>query len=735
MSEDSLITGPITETPIDEGRPVEPALDWEYTNEAPRPHVIVEATTPTVGTLGTTEPSDISLNYTQVAADEGYSFELTATAQPGQSITWTSADPAVATVTPTGDNTALVTSLRAGETAITATLENGDVAVCTVYATVADGVYYIATNNLYLGVDGSLLEYTPMKLLGKQTTGPAKIRQLWKIHYYGSGSVSVRSLYKLDMGLYSSDANKVSITTVGTGVAVPNANRWTIVQEDAGYVFQHVGTSSKCMCAEAGSFAPQTKVVTAPYSANRTGIHWTLQEDTSVVSQVLLINTAHGLPAHNAVRYVMTGETITLADMNLTASFVSRYTNAQNFQWLAIEDSSEKIVRVNQSTGAVTGVAEGRTTITAKTVFNGADYTTTYTIVVLPFQNGTYFIKNREFDRYLQIDNNDSPDYDTAGAIMEQWEFDGGAYQKWTLTSLNNGYYKIISAQSGKALTVAEGDISTTNVSLVQESYSGANRQQWKITQTDAGYFKIKPRSSEDLDDDLAMAVGWGLPNDVNGINIEQRVYADDEDYQDEWQVCNFDTSLLMAIEDVDGAARDEYFAFTEEHLQTVKNSMISTVSTIEFSECTVTNMISYLKSSDIFIIHTHGNKDRFQIGDGSVITMQNLQNTDLSNIDLAVLLTCRTGRDFNRSNIENNDPQNMVEQMVVCGAETVIGFSEDTYVSDCNNFAPDLMKKIIKDGLSVQDAVDSIEYKWPRYLDNMADIAVIGGNVNNYLR
>ena len=38
LSEDSLITGPITETPIDEGRPVEPALDWEYTNEAPRPH-------------------------------------------------------------------------------------------------------------------------------------------------------------------------------------------------------------------------------------------------------------------------------------------------------------------------------------------------------------------------------------------------------------------------------------------------------------------------------------------------------------------------------------------------------------------------------------------------------------------------------------------------------------------------------------------------------------------------
>ena len=162
-SEDSLINGPIMETPIDGGQLVEPALDWEYEDEEPRPHVVVEATTPTVSTMGTTDPSDVSLNYTQVAADEGYSFELTATtAQSGQSVTWASTDPSVASVTPTGDNTALVTSLRAGETAITATLDNGDVAVCTVYATIANGVYYIKNSGMCLGLDGALGEESPM---------------------------------------------------------------------------------------------------------------------------------------------------------------------------------------------------------------------------------------------------------------------------------------------------------------------------------------------------------------------------------------------------------------------------------------------------------------------------------------------------------------------------------------------------------------------------------------------
>lgn len=569
-------------------------------------------------------------------------------------------------------------------------------------------------------------------MLTQQSTGPAKIRQLWKIHYYGSGSVSIRLLYKLDMGLYSSDDNVVSITTVGTGTEVPNANRWTIVQEDAGYVFRHVGTVSKCMRVASGAFSPGIGVITAVYSTTNASFYWTLTEDTSVADQLLLINTQAGLPAHNAVRVLRPGESMTLAEANLTASFVSRGTNYAEQTW---SSSDTSVATVNSSTGTVTALSDGQSTIKVQVFFAGNFYSKTYTMAVIPLPDGTYFIKNREYDKFLQINDGDAPNYNTTGEIMEQWEFDGGAYQMWTLKSLNNGYYEIISAKSTKALSVAEDDVSSTDVSLVQETDLGATRQQWKISTTDSGYYKIKPRSSEGLDDDLVMAVGAGVLDGLNGTNIEQRVYTDDGDYKDEWQICNFDTSLLMAIEDVDGAARDEYFALTEEYLETVNNSIISAASTIEFSECTVTNMISHLKSSDVFMIHTHGDKDRFKIGDGIWITMQNLQNADLSNIDLAVLLTCKTGKDFNRSHIENNDPQNIVEQMVVCGAETVIGFSEDTYVNDCNYFAPDLTDNIIKDGLSVQDAVDSIDYSSSRYLLNMADIAAIGGNVNNYLR
>ncbi len=64
---------------------------------------------------------------------------------------------------------------------------------------------------------------------------------------------------------------------------------------------------------------------------------------------------------------------------------------------------------------------------------------------------------------------------------------------------------------------------------------------------------------------------------------------------------------------------------------------------------------------------------------------------------------------------------------------ETVVGFNAKTKVSDCNMFAPDLTQKLVQNGLSVEDAIDGINYFW--YVKNMADIAVIGGNTNLTIR
>lgn len=114
---------------------------------------------------------------------------------------------------------------------------------------------------------------------------------------------------------------------------------------------------------------------------------------------------------------------------------------------------------------------------------------------------------------------------------------------------------------------------------------------------------------------------------------------------------------------------------------------------------------------------------------------INDLRDVDLENISLAVLLTCNTGNYFNPDNIATEDPANIIEQMVICGAETVIGFSGDTYISDCNKFAIALSYQLIIEGDSVFETINNIDYYNYDCDGNFLDLIVIAGNQNNTLR
>lgn len=104
-----------------------------------------------------------------------------------------------------------------------------------------------------------------------------------------------------------------------------------------------------------------------------------------------------------------------------------------------------------------------------------------------------------------------------------------------------------------------------------------------------------------------------------------------------------------------------------------------------------------------------------------------------MSNLSFALLMTCNTGVNYNPTHITHCTPVNIIEQMVICGAETVVGFNDETWVSDCNKFGPDITFKLISGGLSVVDAIDRISYT--SYRKDMSSIAVVAGNGNNTLR
>ena len=148
---------------------------------------------------------------------------------------------------------------------------------------------------------------------------------------------------------------------------------------------------------------------------------------------------------------------------------------------------------------------------------------------------GLHFIKNRHYDRYAQVDDNDAPGYANNGGIMEIWPLSGENHQRWNLTHVGNGYYKIASQASGYVITVPAGKETNDNVDLVLKPYTGSNNQKWRITLTSHGSYKIKAKSSESYTSkDLVLDLETNILYN-NGLNIRQREYLDNTSYKDEW--------------------------------------------------------------------------------------------------------------------------------------------------------------------------------------------------------
>ena len=101
------------------------------------------------------------------------------------------------------------------------------------------------------------------------------------------------------------------------------------------------------------------------------------------------------------------------------------------------------------------------------------------------------------------------------------------------LTYLRNGYYKITSLASYKAVTAP----SELNEALTQESYQLSNAQLWQITSAGDGLYHIAPRSKSTY----RMAAGDGYLENIigtNGRNVEMREQQTDN--MDEWELHYF---------------------------------------------------------------------------------------------------------------------------------------------------------------------------------------------------
>ena len=489
----------------------------EYATASYRPYVTM------------TYRPQISLDVSNLELMIGDQYTLTATVSDGLPVRWISTNPNVISV----DSDGRITAIHAGQADIIALVtDNMDfdgAAVCHIVSYLPDDICTIQNKNsgLYLYATGILEQSVVIQRSSVQDSEwPYQLRQRWRICHIGNGLYSIRPTHRNIMGL-SVVSSLACITDIGylDSLEQIQANRWTIEWND-GYILKENGDTNKTLQA----FGTTATVGVGAFDESNES-KWIFVSKTDTPSGEVLYDATTQLPvSSNKVFYLTPGETKTLDDFGLIPARYGNDISYLSVGW-RVEDE-DKCVRYENLRDYI-GIKPGINTIRGSYGLTGNKKYFYFTIKVLDVSNGAFFIRNRNSGQYLQIDNDAAPSYTASGAIMEQFPFANGDYQLWNVESLDNGYYKIVSAKSGLALSVNANQSLTEDIALVQTTYNGSFLQQWKITLTPNGSYKVKARSAESHSVDLVMASGAGIL--VDGINVQQREYLDNDSFKDEW--------------------------------------------------------------------------------------------------------------------------------------------------------------------------------------------------------
>ena len=104
-------------------------------------------------------------------------------------------------------------------------------------------------------------------------------------------------------------------------------------------------------------------------------------------------------------------------------------------------------------------------------------------------QNGVYHIKSVSNSKVLDVNGSSLIDNGNIGF----WNNGSTANQKFAVTYLNNGYYKIIAQHSGKAVKIID---QTNGSNVMQGEYKGNGNDQWIIKDAGNGCYNIVSRST-----------------------------------------------------------------------------------------------------------------------------------------------------------------------------------------------------------------------------------------------
>ncbi|MBO5882925.1 MAG: RICIN domain-containing protein [Clostridia bacterium] len=161
----------------------------------------------------------------------------------------------------------------------------------------------------------------------------------------------------------------------------------------------------------------------------------------------------------------------------------------------------------------------------------------------LPIPEGLCIIRNRKMGGSIRLDNAAAPNY-ADGTTIEIGPLLGNNIEFWYLMHYYDGYYLILSNETGSAISVPSNKTNTSGATIVQLGCTYSDTQLWKFDVSSSGNYVIRPRSAENYSTDWCLSINSLLMEQP----VYQKAYTNNTDYSDEWLLTYLTGSINLNV-------------------------------------------------------------------------------------------------------------------------------------------------------------------------------------------
>ena len=315
---------------------------------------------------------------------------------------------------------------------------------------VADGVYALRNKvtGKYLDIQYDSYK-TGMRIqqyaYGSVPSAEGTRSGLFKFTHRGSNLYLIRTMRNnANSFCRQSDTAVLTVSIDTTDINNPMSAHWILSDAGSGYVYLRAYSTDKYLCTPSSGVNSDKYCTTETLSAGGDRAKWEMIRYTG--------SAIYGVTLTSWSDTVTVGETAHVAAYMYTTDMA--YHGPVRFSATVSDGSGTNLAAVDTD-GNVTVNGAGRFRI--RMTYAGAP-TYWYGNVTARLADGVYFLQNRQTEGYMQVDDDDAPNYTNNGGIMEIHPFDGENCQRWDLFYLGDGYYRMESTVSGYAVTVPAGD-------------------------------------------------------------------------------------------------------------------------------------------------------------------------------------------------------------------------------------------------------------------------------------